>query len=488
MVQSNLDLDLDGKLEFLIVTAWSSTYYNTVYLYEATQNNNYEIVWSYSFYPYSNDYGCVTVADLNGNGRKEIICLIDPVIPSYHGLYIFEWDGSDNGFPATPTGTSNFGVPNGFDEGTAIVAADLDGDGRDEIALSLVQSWTLLKSRLMIFSLSPGSPLTEPQWTMEFVDSTTFSAIGYCLAVTDLDRDNRKEIIAVGWEPLHVAIYENLGVANSYARVANITGLTSGNEFSNMGLVQANFDNNATNELYMVTAGGRLFVVTNPGNVSMTTSSNFYLIHQYDSSKGIAGLSLGDIDSNLQPELYVAGSYHEAVFQWKYLGGAVTSRSSYSHQVIFQDDTLDSHTPGSDQGYLRPSKVSVGDLDRDGSPDIVIASASFARDKPVVMVVEQTTTGVGTSETLPKEFAVLQNYPNPFNPLTSFEVRVPKESYVSLSIFDVLGREVASLIQGTRSPGTYRVQWDASGFPSGVYLYRLEHPEGVQTNKMVLLR
>jgi hypothetical protein len=488
MLQSELDLDNDGKKEFLVSTAWSGTFYNMVYLYERSANNSFQNIWSYSFYPYSNDYSAVAVGDLDQDGRKEILCLVDPADSTYHGFYVFEWDGTDNGFPSVPTATWNLNLPGGFDEGTAIIAGDFDNDGRDEVAVTLVERWSVPKSRFMIFSLDPGSTFQNPTWTIEYQDSTTFPVIGYSLASTDLDHDGKKEIVVSGWDWLNLAFYENTGLPNSYVLATHTAYVDTTIDFSNMGFLEANFDNNATNELYIATALGKIYVMTNPGDISLIGPSNFFLLHQYDRSRGIGGVSKGDIDGNGVPEMYLAGSYHEGVFQWKYTGGDVTPSSSYQKNMIFQDDTTDNHTPGSDQGWFRPAKVVAGDFDSDGTPDVVIASASFARDKPILMVVEQTTTGVTEEREQPIRFALKQNYPNPFNPATTIEFSLPSRQNVRLSVVDLEGKEVSVLVNDELSAGAYKLTWEAVGFASGVYFCRLTTNGISQVREMALVR
>ena len=73
----------------------------------------------------------------------------------------------------------------------------------------------------------------------------------------------------------------------------------------------------------------------------------------------------------------------------------------------------------------------------------------------------------------PLAFELSQNYPNPFNPETNIQIRVAKSEFVTLKVFDVLGREIATLVNEARPAGVYTVRWDASSFPSGVYFYRL---------------
>ena len=79
----------------------------------------------------------------------------------------------------------------------------------------------------------------------------------------------------------------------------------------------------------------------------------------------------------------------------------------------------------------------------------------------------------GVVGNIPTQFSLEQNYPNPFNPTTNFEFRIADFAFVSLKIFDVLGRDVATLVNDERQAGIYRVTWDASKLPSGVYFYRL---------------
>jgi hypothetical protein len=93
-----------------------------------------------------------------------------------------------------------------------------------------------------------------------------------------------------------------------------------------------------------------------------------------------------------------------------------------------------------------------------------------------------------TSTSSPKEFSLDQNYPNPFNPSTNFEFRISAIGFVKLRIYDLLGREVATLLDERLLPGSYSVRWNAEGFPSGVYLYRLTAGSSSATKKLVLMK
>jgi hypothetical protein len=93
-----------------------------------------------------------------------------------------------------------------------------------------------------------------------------------------------------------------------------------------------------------------------------------------------------------------------------------------------------------------------------------------------------------TGSGLPTATQLLPNYPNPFNPSTTIEYVLGLRSPVSIKIYDVLGREVATLVDEVKQPGVYTVRWDASKQSSGVYIYRLQAGEFVQTKKMIVLR
>ncbi len=89
---------------------------------------------------------------------------------------------------------------------------------------------------------------------------------------------------------------------------------------------------------------------------------------------------------------------------------------------------------------------------------------------------------------LPVNYSLQQNYPNPFNPTTTIKYSIPKLSFVTIKIYDVLGSEVAALVNEEKAVGTYELSWNAANLPSGVYFYRLQSGNFMQTRKMILLR
>ena len=97
---------------------------------------------------------------------------------------------------------------------------------------------------------------------------------------------------------------------------------------------------------------------------------------------------------------------------------------------------------------------------------------------------------------LPTEFALEQNYPNPFNPSTTFRYSIPTQSKVVIKVYDILGNEIATLMDEEKSVGTYELTWNAANLPSGVYFYQLRAVDPstssgqgfINTKKMLLLK
>jgi hypothetical protein len=100
-----------------------------------------------------------------------------------------------------------------------------------------------------------------------------------------------------------------------------------------------------------------------------------------------------------------------------------------------------------------------------------------------------TNTSVNDKNIIPAKFSLEQNYPNPFNPSTKIQYNLPENSFVSLKVYNAIGKEVASLVNSVVPAGTHEVVFDASGLNSGVYFYTLKTGNNfVQTRKMILMK
>ncbi len=95
--------------------------------------------------------------------------------------------------------------------------------------------------------------------------------------------------------------------------------------------------------------------------------------------------------------------------------------------------------------------------------------------------------------TIPSEFSLSQNYPNPFNMSTTIEYGLPEQSQVSITVYNILGQEVSTLVDGIKPAGLYQTQWDGTNshgntVATGVYMYRIETSNYIKTKKMLLVK
>ncbi|HEY3250964.1 MAG TPA: T9SS type A sorting domain-containing protein [Ignavibacteria bacterium] len=114
-------------------------------------------------------------------------------------------------------------------------------------------------------------------------------------------------------------------------------------------------------------------------------------------------------------------------------------------------------------------------------------SLNYSADGVIDLIQDLSPQGINPKELKPaEEFALYQNYPNPFNPSTSIEYSIPNNSVVSIKIYDLLGKEVITLVNKYQQEGRYIVTWNASNFSSGIYIYKLSAGGYSETRKMIL--
>ena len=89
---------------------------------------------------------------------------------------------------------------------------------------------------------------------------------------------------------------------------------------------------------------------------------------------------------------------------------------------------------------------------------------------------------------MPQNFDITQNYPNPFNPATKIEYSIPEESFVQLKVYDILGNEVATIVDQEQNAGTYRLDFNAKNLASGLYIAKLQAGNYTKSIKMTLLK
>ena len=150
------------------------------------------------------------------------------------------------------------------------------------------------------------------------------------------------------------------------------------------------------------------------------------------------------------------------------------------------------------EGFRIPIDYSINDADITNTREGILTYSPFNEDQSWGDVSRWLYTWIGNlwdpvsveleDGQLVKDYSLSQNYPNPFNPSTQIKFSIKESGMVSLKIFDVLGREVATLVNNEYAAGNYSVDFSAAGLSSGIYFYRLESGSFVQTNKMMLIK
>ena len=505
------DFDNDGYGDFIVASAYTGVFCNDIIHYEAVADDSIDIKWVYTFSTLScqyDNYSSVAVGDIDNDQNPEILALMDtrPGVSGQDGLQIFEWDPTSLSFPDTPTATWSMLLDSVW-EASQILVEDIDNDGNQEIIVSVMDGpWgSTGSSRIMIIELENGD-LSDPVWNIEYEDPVTTNWSGYNISVGDLDQDGLKEIYTVAYEYYHIIIYENLGTPDEYDYQTDFYVTNEVSERANQSIVIADLDSNGTNEMFAVTSGtnsltgtlltpGYFYAVICSTGVDSLTFANFHYLAEYPG--GLRQLSIGDADQDGKPNLYLAGHYNEAVFDWEYNGGNLDDVGSYSQTMIFMDDTTDNFTPNNDQGKVRVAKLFSGDIDNDGNGDVIFSSASFATDKPQLFMVEHEEEVIvvnidhNDSDIIPNKVSLEQNFPNPFNPATAFQYNLAESGIIELTITDIIGRKVTTLISGYQRSGNHNLLWtgkDSNGnqVPSGIYFYNLKSGSNIITKKMTL--
>jgi hypothetical protein len=165
-------------------------------------------------------------------------------------------------------------------------------------------------------------------------------------------------------------------------------------------------------------------------------------------------------------------------------GGATWSTPRNLSNSRGLDDRFVSVSPWNPEGIVNL----VWQEDTEAGGNIIADPGATVQLTRQVFLHTSTTVGVEEGALLPSSFSLDQNYPNPFNPSTTISYTLGQAGRVSLKVYDLLGRSVATIQDQVVASGSHRVSFDASVLPSGVYVYRLQTGTFTQSRKMILLR
>jgi hypothetical protein len=185
---------------------------------------------------------------------------------------------------------------------------------------------------------------------------------------------------------------------------------------------------------------------------------------------GGAIITWQDYRNDTNSDIYAQRINAGGVVQWTSNGIAISAAAN------------DQHTPAITIDGAGGAIITWWDYRNGTTADIYAQQVNSNGQLGVVTEVQ------GDLSALPESFGLEQNYPNPFNPATTIKYQLPTVNNVTLKVYDVLAREVATLVNEMKQPGPYRVQFDGSGLASGVYYYRLQVDKYTAMKKLLLLR
>jgi hypothetical protein len=463
----------------------------------------FELTWSWfdtTLNTGAASFPTTAVADLDGDGNQEIVLGIPhgsgkpapDVSPTV--IYIFEF--TSEGGPDDPTATWTTGAAPGTNtRPSGMDAGDIDGDGEDEVAVAFRAYGTATTNdALMIFSLDGSFAGQFTQFKTEMIDTTGDWGSVYAVDITDLDNDGNKEAyFSTDWHVTYEATGTDTYVLDSLTNTIGAWTIHAS--------VQADVDGDGNNELVFGKTNGSLALYYNIDDLSTTDSTNEAIITVVEPA-GCRGLTAGDYNGDGNADIFMGGNYGGSIWRISYTGeGDIADSASYVYEEVYRDSTgggvriYSVSFPG-DNVALEQGGAASTDMNGNGEPEILFGIEDGEEDQMWVIMLEGN--GVTKIELDPgakvlKSYTLRQNYPNPFNPNTTISYQIPVAEKVSLKVYDMLGREVRTLVNGDVDAGSHTAVWDGTNnsgvkVASGVYIYKLQAGKHQLNKKMTLMR
>jgi hypothetical protein len=515
IVKAGFDTDEDGWGEF--ICAYTDLDSNFIMMYEASANDMYDLVWTWKYPVPANTFAGIAVGDMDNNGTVEIIT----TMPSVAGddlnpprLWVFEWNGvvgenkygiyTDDTF--VPHNQWNFSLPDSTDfRPYSLTIEDIDGDETNELIIGVR---TGDRDREVMVASVAGEFSSFAVWQIEYSLTGLTGGSQYSVTTGDLDNDGNQEIHAFLWDLFTFRIIEVTG-PNSYELVTELVELYPDTDYGALdGVRVADVNDDGVNEMYIAGTepDNQLFIITDISDVSAITAEDvnpFYSIPVNANGK-LRSMYTADPDGDGNLSLMIAGETNGQIFDLEYKGsGDPADSTSWELTVVFDIFELAAEDLGADSAASLSPRLFYGhpadDMDNDGKNEYVFVNYStdfnvWQGDRYVWVIENGTATAISLDgNTVPREIALSQNYPNPFNPTTTISYQLPVAEKVTLRVFDMLGREVKTLVNGDVQAGTHTAVWNGTNnsgiqVASGVYVYKLQAGKMQLNKKMTLMR
>lgn len=498
------DLDNDGKKEIIYqlagvgIVIFEHDGVNGSHNYGTTPS---QIISTPTLAGIAGNLEYMETLDVDGDGQNELLVAYNSSPNDADRYYVIsgvgDWSTNDPGFSgfnvefqAIRTVNTNYGLSG---SPYAMIAANLDGQGNKEI---LLHGW----------NLKNVTPVRVPSADTYLMADTTRKKQNYYLGGTsddvalfggmayDIDKDGREEI--------YLPTYPNTSSSPAAGKVHMIS--------YDPGQSTAEIDSTNVTALDLSGIVGKISVF---------------------------GYGYGDIDRNGKPNLYFTTTYPYNVVSLEFQGGNKKLQSNWNASVLYAGEPTiyDSLTVKDSLGRIDTTKyvntafaskiyARASDFDKDGFEDILLpyqayndsmsirrmtwnaSSSSYTQTVSTVVnpkrwgfrIIEgRAASGVEAKDLTvitPDDFKLEQNYPNPFNPSTTIRFRLPVRERISLKVFDILGKEVRTLIDNQELPaGAGEVVWDGKSnrgeaVASGTYFYKLFFGNFQKSEKMMLVK
>jgi hypothetical protein len=423
------DLDGDGDNDLAVANNMS----DNIAILINNGDGTFQRAVSYAIGQYSGPYSIIA-NDFDGDGNNDI------AVVNMFSSNVSILKNNGNG---TFQSAVNYPVVN---LPVSIFACDFDNDGYKDLAVVNMDdagTISMLKNN---------------------GDGTFQEAINYSVGVgsansifaSDIDGDGDNDLVAT--YGLGVALFENSGDGAFQPPVIIVTD----NYLSSVFLID--LDGDGDNDIFA--AGSRrpssiVSIFKNNGDGTFQDAVN------YGSGSETHSIFSCDLDGDGSNDLVTANF------------------RSHNISVLINNGDGTFQTAVNYAGASYPEAVIASDLNGDGRNDLVVASSNYISvflNNPYYVGVEQ------EPAILPLEYNLSQNYPNPFNSQTKIQFDIPAVSHVSMNIFDILGRRVSTLLDGERQAGRHQAVWNADGYPSGIYFYKLTTDGYSETKRMILLK
>ncbi|MDY0080523.1 MAG: T9SS type A sorting domain-containing protein [Ignavibacteriaceae bacterium] len=505
--KSGFDTDNDGKGEF--ISSYTDKDSNYVFMYEATGNDTYELVWFFKMPVAGATYIGIAVGDLDNNNKPEIVVAYpsySDIIPLPPRLWVFEWNGvqGENKYGNYVQGISephmsyDFALTSAIDfRPYSMTIEDVDSDGHNEIIVGIRQGGR--GREVLVLSVAgevSGFGTIDIEYNLQGLSGGGL----YNVTTGDLDGDGKREIYAFVWNLFSLYVIEATAPDTYELSDSLLTLYTT--DYGALDAVRtADVNNDGIPEMYIAATepDNTVFVISNISDVKNIEPADVKVLMNIPVTSGgkLRTLWIDDMDHDGKLSLMIAGETNGQIFDVEYKGsGDPTLATSWDVNVIWDIWTYSGFSPTATP-TISPRLfygTPCGDMDGDGKKEYIFVN--YGTDFPVwsgdgyLWLLENQTLPSDVNEIAlnPNDFYLGQNFPNPFNPSTVIKYQIPESGYVTLKVFDLLGKEVATLVNGEQELGMHTVNFDAKDLTSGVYIYQLSSGSKTLNNKMLLVK